>query len=260
MNAPVFSYIQNNAKSDAVRYLYIRIKTVHQGEIIQLELKDNGEQVDVDGNKDMSAVSRQIHLENFDAEAAPAKEVNNTDPNNAALIDVNTIISGSITEAGQQRWYFFGANAGKLTLNLDFTNSQNVGYDIYLYLYDDASSTITFKDIMRKIKSALDKGIEVIVIRAGGASFADELNTMSRKNNNLRLYMGNGFHIQKDAESENFGMDEVSAPIILVIGAGERCCQFDIQLELRNTLLENGYAVLPDYVIFASLYIDSLKE
>lgn len=121
-------------------------ESVAQEETIQLELKDNGEQVDVDGNKDMSAVSRQIHLENFNAEAAPAAEVNNTDPNNAALIDVNTIISDSITEAGQQRWYFFGANAGKLTLNLDFTNSQNVDYDIYLYLYDDASGTITLID------------------------------------------------------------------------------------------------------------------
>lgn len=115
--------------------------------------------------------------------------------------------------------------------------------DVDTLLITESIFPISDKDIMRKIKSALDKGIEVIVIRAGGASFADELNTMARKNNNLGLYMGNGFDIQKDAESKNLGMDEVPAPIILVIGAGERCCKFDIQLELRNTLLENGYAV-----------------
>lgn len=73
-------------------------------------------------------------------------EGSNTDANSAKIIQVNSVVNDVIAESGQQRWYAFAANAGKLTLNLNFTQSANVDYDIYLYKYNDESGNIELVD------------------------------------------------------------------------------------------------------------------
>ena len=60
----------------------------------------------------------------------PAAEASNTDPNHAGIIPPNSIVSDAITAAGQQRWYAFETDGGKLTLDLNFENSANVDYDL----------------------------------------------------------------------------------------------------------------------------------
>lgn len=66
----------------------------------------------------------------------------NTDLNNAMIIQTNSLSNDAITEEGQQRWYLFASAAGKLTLDLNFSNSTDVDYDIYLYQYDDTTGNI----------------------------------------------------------------------------------------------------------------------
>ena len=51
-----------------------------------------------------------------------------------------------------------------------------------------------------------------------------------------------------DIEMADTGIDEIPAPIVLVLGAGERCCKFDVQLELRKALLEHGYKYLIRFI------------
>lgn len=66
----------------------------------------------------------------MDINAMPAAEASNTDPNHAGIIPPNSIVSDAITAAGQQRWYAFETDGGKLTLDLNFENSANVDYDL----------------------------------------------------------------------------------------------------------------------------------
>lgn len=144
-------------------------------------------------------------------------------------------------------WGYAGEDAGhKVGLDTGIpvrSDYEEAIGDADILLITESIFPISDRDVMKKIRSALDKDTEVILIRAGSAEFEAELNAMEQVNKRLKLYRGNRFDIQKNMESKNLGMEEIPAPIIMVIGAGERCCKFDIQLELRGTLLENGYTV-----------------
>lgn len=85
---------------------------------------------------------------NLDINVMPMTDAPNTDPNNAEIIPVNSIINDAITEDGQQRWYAFATDGGKLTLDLNFVNSTSVDYDLYLFQYSDVDGTITMIDKM----------------------------------------------------------------------------------------------------------------
>lgn len=79
---------------------------------------------------------------NLDINVMPMTDAPNTDPNNAEIIPVNSIINDAITEDGQQRWYAFATDGGKLTLDLNFVNSTSVDYDLYLFQYSDVDGTL----------------------------------------------------------------------------------------------------------------------
>lgn len=120
--------------------------SVIQEEIVELELNASGEQFDINEDKNADIISEEMYIGDFDTKAMPVADGENTSANDARAIQTNSLVNDAITEEGQQRWYFFLAEAGKLTLNLDFTNSTSVDYDLYLYLYDDTSGTISLID------------------------------------------------------------------------------------------------------------------
>lgn len=64
-------------------------------------------------------------------------EMDNTDANNATIVDTNSVNFDMISEEGQQRWYALYSENGKITLDLTADNSANVDYDLYLWEYDD---------------------------------------------------------------------------------------------------------------------------
>ena len=73
----------------------------------------------------------------------PLSAGNNTNPNNAEEISVNNLYFDAITEEGQERWYLFYSNQGKLTVDLWAPNSTDVDYDVTLYKYNNVDYTIT---------------------------------------------------------------------------------------------------------------------
>lgn len=113
-----------------------------------IEIVINSEQAEAQNKKkEFTNINQEYYVgEGLNIDTAALADTNNTDPNNARVIQVNSLVNDVIAEAGQQRWYIFGANAGKLTLNLDFKNSSNVDYDLYLYKYDDTNGTINLVD------------------------------------------------------------------------------------------------------------------
>ena len=96
----------------------------------------------------------------------------NTDINNAEAITVNSMNYDMIAEAGQQRWYLFWSDAGKLTLDLKTPDSTDVDYDVYLYQYsDDDGGTVTLIDGSENENSAdehvarmIDEGVYFVLV------------------------------------------------------------------------------------------------
>lgn len=92
-----------------------------------------------------NVVDTTIHVDRDPS--VSAYSFGNTDINNAEAITVNSMNYDMIAEAGQQRWYLFWSDAGKLTLDLTAPDSTNVDYDVYLYQYsDDDGGTVTLID------------------------------------------------------------------------------------------------------------------
>lgn len=116
---------------------------VEPDEKIEIPLDISNEQSEYIENKNLNQINNNIMIEQnpLDATRSNAK-VDNTNPNEAMVIPVNSLVNDAIKEAGQQRWYAFAANTGKLTLNLDCSNSPDVDYDLYLYQYDDTTGNI----------------------------------------------------------------------------------------------------------------------
>ncbi len=121
-------------------------KLIPEEEIVII---DNSESITQETTKNFANIEHEFFVgENMDINVMPMADADNTDADNARIIPVNSIVNDAITEDGQQRWYAFAANAGKLTLDLNFTNSSNVDYDIYLFQYNDAEGIIAMIDGM----------------------------------------------------------------------------------------------------------------
>lgn len=130
--------------------------------------------------KDASVIGQEFYVgQNFDINVMTLADEANTDFNNARIIQVNSIVNDAITEEGQQRWYAFGANSGKLTLDLDLRNCSNVDYDVYLYQYDDEQGIITMIDGMAGTRDVehfarmVDAGVYFVVVNGYSGCDAD---------------------------------------------------------------------------------------
>ncbi|MFS0838517.1 Ig-like domain-containing protein [Paenibacillus sp. 1P03SA] len=67
----------------------------------------------------------------------------NNNPNNAAQVVTGAVYSDKITEADGQRWYVFQTTApGKLTAYLQTIPSASIDYDLHLFRYDPATSSL----------------------------------------------------------------------------------------------------------------------
>lgn len=135
--------------------------------------------------------------------------------------------------------YKVGLHTG-ISVNSDFEKSIQ---DIDILLVADSILPIQNNDIVSKIEIALHKNIQVIVLRQLDWGLEEQLKKRAKECKNLYICSGNSMELSCDAEKEELSMEEIPAPIILVVGAGERCCKFDVQLELRKALLGNGYTV-----------------
>lgn len=100
------------------------------------------------------------------------------------------------------------------------------------------------EDIIEKVDESLRNKKKVIIIRKLDVQLEKEL--AGKADENLVIYRGNEIDIKTvsalEADNTNT-IEDVPVPIILVIGAGERCSKFDVQLELRNTFLKHGFNV-----------------
>lgn len=150
----------------------------------EIVISEIAETMPADIAKNQENVDHEIYVgENMDINAMPAAEASNTDPNHAAIIPPNSIVSDAITEAGQQRWYAFETNSGKLTLDLDFRNSTNVDYDVLLFQYNSADGIITMidkadtTDNVEHFARIVDSGIYFIMVN--GYSGYDAANQYS---------------------------------------------------------------------------------
>ncbi|MCM1103946.1 MAG: Ig-like domain-containing protein [Clostridium sp.] len=130
------------------------------GETILLGEKENG------GHKE------RIVIDQCSASEAAARMQENTNPNDAWVIQVNSLLNDALTEEGQERWYAFSAGKGKLTLDLDFSASENVDYDMYLYRYDNASGSILLAekaesaDRIEHFAYMAEEGIYFVAVRS----------------------------------------------------------------------------------------------
>ncbi|MGW9124416.1 Ig-like domain-containing protein [Paenibacillus chitinolyticus] len=67
----------------------------------------------------------------------------NNNPNNAIQVVTGAVYADKITEEGGQRWYVFQTNApGKLTAYLQTIPSASIDYDLHLFRYDPATSSL----------------------------------------------------------------------------------------------------------------------
>lgn len=89
--------------------------SVIQEEIAELELNASGEQFDINEDKNADIISEEVYIGDFDTKVMPVADGENTSANDARAIQTNSLVNDAITEAGQQRWYFFLAEVGKLT-------------------------------------------------------------------------------------------------------------------------------------------------
>ncbi|MGE6226271.1 Ig-like domain-containing protein [Paenibacillus chitinolyticus] len=67
----------------------------------------------------------------------------NNNPNNAIQVVTGAVYADKITEEGGQRWYVFQTNnPGKLTAYLQTIPSASIDYDLHLFRYDPATSSL----------------------------------------------------------------------------------------------------------------------
>lgn len=128
--------------------------TVHAEEAVEeaipeeeIMIPEISETTSIGVTKNVENVDSEYFVgENRDFSVMPMTDIQNTDPNNAGFMPVNAVVTGAITEEGQQRWYAFETDGGKLTLDLDFSNSPNVDYDLYLFQYSETDGIINMID------------------------------------------------------------------------------------------------------------------
>lgn len=132
-----------------------------------------------------------------------------------------------------------GIKTGVL-IKSDFNSLVN---DIDVLIITESILPLRDTDITEKIENVLANGNRVIVLRKIENSLEKQLAEEAHMNCNLEVYAGNQIKLYTDIEMMDTRIEEIPAPIILVLGAGERCCKFDVQLTLREELLEYGYVL-----------------
>ena len=72
-------------------------------------------------------------------QAAAADNADNTDPNNAQVVVTDTKVNGTISTAGEMRWYAFVMNqAGKATIRVEM--GADLDTDLYIFKLNEATS------------------------------------------------------------------------------------------------------------------------
>lgn len=67
----------------------------------------------------------------------------NTDPNNAYLINLDNVYQGYINENQQQRWYYLNlTDPGKLTVYMQTVNNANVDYDLHIFHLNTSTGSL----------------------------------------------------------------------------------------------------------------------
>lgn len=135
--------------------------------------------------------------------------------------------------------YKVGIDTG-VFVKSDFDSLVN---DIDVLIIVDSILPLLDTDIVEKIENVLANDKRVIVFRKMDIDLEAQLVEKSRINRNLEVYVGNKLNLYTDIEIADTSIEEIPAAIVLVLGAGERCCKFDVQLELREGLLKNGYVL-----------------
>lgn len=115
--------------------------------------------------------------------------------------------------------------------------------DIDVLIITESILSLPSTDITEKIENVLAGGKRVIVFRKMDIDSENQLVEKSHINHNLEVYTGNQVKPYTDIEIVDTSIEDIPAPIILVLGSGERCCKFDVQMELREALLESGYVL-----------------
>lgn len=135
--------------------------------------------------------------------------------------------------------YKVGIDTG-IFVKSDFDSLVN---DIDVLIVAESILPLSGSDIAEKIENALANGKRVVVLRKMDIDLEKQLVEKSCMDCKLEVYTGNQLKPYIDIEMTDASIEEIPAPVILVVGAGERCCKFDVQLTLREALLENGYAL-----------------
>lgn len=135
--------------------------------------------------------------------------------------------------------YKVGIDTGVLVKS-DFDSLIN---DIDVLIIVESILPLPSLDIAEKIENALANGKRVLMLRKMDIDSEKKLIEKSYMNRNFEVFTGNRLRPYTDIEMVDTSIEEIPAPIILVLGSGERCCKFDVQLALREALLENGYAL-----------------
>lgn len=116
--------------------------------------------------------------------------------------------------------------------------------DLDVLIITDSILPLPDCDISEKIRKAMFHNVKVVVLRKLSTDLQKSLEEKSNgEYTGLTLYPGNSIQLYSDIDMTDKTIEKIPAPIILVLGAGERCCKFDVQLELREALQKNQYAI-----------------
>lgn len=125
----------------------------------------------VNQTESKNAVDETIELVNDPYISLQSVNDDNTDANNATIITVNSVQFDQITTEGEQRWYAFTTDAGKITIDLTTPNSTGVDYDAYIFQYDDTEGMITLIGGSENVDTAdehfammVDEGIYFVLV------------------------------------------------------------------------------------------------
>lgn len=113
--------------------------------------------------------------------------------------------------------------------------------DIDILIVTESILPLDNTDVTEKIDKVLSDGKRVIILRKMDAHFEKQMIEKSRSIKQLDVYSGNNIKLYSDIKIDEFCIDDIPVPIILVVGSGERCCKFDVQMDLRDKLIESGY-------------------
>lgn len=151
--------------------------------------------------------------------------------------DNDNIIVSVVSPRG---WGYDGEDAGK---KIGVTTDIIVENDLIGNL--EKVDTLIFVDSILElddahiewcIKNACLMNKRIIILRDVNQNITDKYNGI------LDLYNRNEkFNVNK--KKKELLIKEIDKPIVLVIGSGERCGKFDVQLLIRNIFINNGYSV-----------------